>query len=387
MLVLLGANFWRLNQPPPPDPRLIAMAVRATVFALPTATPFVREIEVTRVVEITRLVQAPTPIPTVTATLTPTVAPTATPARARPDAPAAVVPEAEPLAQAAVEVAERAAEVDVPPPQEPLPESPSGSFARSASETAPEAAIAMAIAVDSAGCPAVSDNQYTTVAVTGGGDGRPDNLHGDLNLGLRGYTPVDAASALIDKNGPVDGDPPQLAGILADGRLPGFGQGYQVYDWDWNCAGGLGCRAALLDHVEVALLTVDTALGEEIGIPHRGAQIYDGGYKALVLYAEETRLTLGYTREDSVANGYVVHIENVCVDPNLLALYRSSNAAGGVRCPHSATKTSWASSCWARFWWQCAIAGCSGIRARSWTGGSGIKGTLTVCAKGSTSVV
>ena len=44
VLVLLGANFWRLNQPPPPDPRLIAMAVRATVFALPTATPFVREI-------------------------------------------------------------------------------------------------------------------------------------------------------------------------------------------------------------------------------------------------------------------------------------------------------------------------------------------------------
>ena len=80
--------------------------------------------------------------------------------------------------------------------------------------------------------------------------------------------------------------------------------------------------------MEVALLTLDTALGEEIGIPHRGAQIYDGGYKALVLYAEETRLTLGYTREDSVANGYVVHIENVCVDPNLLALYRSSNAAG-----------------------------------------------------------
>ncbi len=88
VVVLLGANFWRLNQPPPPDPRLIAMAVRATVFALPTATPFVREIEVTRVVEITRLVQAPTPIPTVTATLTPTVAPTATPA------PAALAPDA-----------------------------------------------------------------------------------------------------------------------------------------------------------------------------------------------------------------------------------------------------------------------------------------------------
>ena len=240
----------------------------------------------------------------------------------------------------------------------------------------------MAIAMDSAGCPTVSDNQYTTVAVTGGGDGRPDNLHGDLNLGLRGYAPVDAAPALIDKNGPVDGDPPQLAGIFADGRLPGFGQSYQVYDWDWDCAGGLGCRSGLLEDVAATLLTLDTAPGEVMGIPHRNAQIYDGGYKALVLYAEETRLTLGYTREDSVANGYAVHIENVCVDPNLLALYRSSNAAGGARCPHCATKRRWASPSWAIFWWQCATAGCFGIPGHGWTGGLGIKGGFQVGGAG-----
>jgi hypothetical protein len=29
-----------------------------------------------------------------------------------------------------------------------------------------------------------------------------------------------------------------------------------------------------------------------------------------------------------VANGYSVHLTNLCVDPNLLALYRSSNSAG-----------------------------------------------------------
>jgi hypothetical protein len=35
-----------------------------------------------------------------------------------------------------------------------------------------------------------------------------------------------------------------------------------------------------------------------------------------------------YTREDSVANGYTVHLEQFCVDPNLLALYQADNGAG-----------------------------------------------------------
>lgn len=83
-----------------------------------------------------------------------------------------------------------------------------------------------------------------------------------------------------------------------------------------------------LDHVAATLVTLAAGAGESPGIPHRRAQIYGGGYKALVLYAEPTRITLGYTRDDSVANGYTVHLEGICVDPNLVALYRSSNAAG-----------------------------------------------------------
>jgi len=67
---------------------------------------------------------------------------------------------------------------------------------------------------------------------------------------------------------------------------------------------------------------------EPVSLPSRGPQIYAGGYTALVLYASEQRITLGYTRRDSVAPGYAVHLESVCVDPNLLALYRQANAAG-----------------------------------------------------------
>jgi hypothetical protein len=58
-------------------------------------------------------------------------------------------------------------------------------------------------------------------------------------------------------------------------------------------------------------------------------QIYRGGFIALVLYAEEQRITLGYTRRDNVAAGYAVHLENVCVNPNLLALYRAQRDQNG----------------------------------------------------------
>ena len=132
---------------------------------------------------------------------------------------------------------------------------------------------------------------------------------------------------LVDINGPADGDPPLLAGIFGDGRLPGFISAAQVYDWNWGCDAH-GCRGDLLTERAVTLLGLATYPGEALAVPQRGAEIYGGGYKALVLYADDERVTLGFTREDSVANGYAVHLEGLCVDPNLLALYRQRNAEG-----------------------------------------------------------
>ena len=48
-----------------------------------------------------------------------------------------------------------------------------------------------------------------------------------------------------------------------------------------------------------------------------------------MLYAEEKRITLVYTRRDTVVGGYTVHLENVCVDPNLVALYQAQTGAEG----------------------------------------------------------
>ena len=180
--------------------------------------------------------------------------------------------------------------------------------------------------VASAGCNVASDRTYDLIPVSGGGLDHPHDQHGDLNLSLRGYTPVDAASSLVDINGPTDGDAPQIGAMLL-GSPAQIATVYQVNQWNWAC-GDHGCRDGSPVGVEVSLIGLRTELGTPVSVPSRQAQIYGGGYVALVLYAEETRLTLVYTREDSVANGYTVHLENICVDPSLLALYRTAHQAG-----------------------------------------------------------
>lgn len=308
VILALVALFWRLSQPPRPDPRMVALAVRATLYALPTATPY--EIVVTQIVEVTSTPLPPEPM-TATATLTPTQPATDTNSEAATPEPEAAAPVAP----------------DLPLADAPVPVPDTAMIAATAPEIGaadPEVVAAAALPGE---CPATSGNAYTTIPIAGGGLDHPEAEHGDLNLALRGYLPVDAAPALFDKDGPVGDDPPQLAGIFGDLRAPAFGQAFQVSDWDWAC-GAHGCATQPLSHVDATLVALRSNSGEVLYIPRRAAQIFGGGYKALVLYAEPTRITLGYTRDDSVANGYAVHLENLCVDPELLAIYRGSVAAG-----------------------------------------------------------
>jgi hypothetical protein len=163
-------------------------------------------------------------------------------------------------------------------------------------------------------------------------DNRPAALHGDLNLALRGYTETVASLMLVDYNGKTDPDAPQLAGLFDPPRLPEIVDAHQVYDWDWSC-GPDGCRGQPLAEWDATLLSVDTAPGEPLLAPPRNPEIYGGGYRVMVLYAEATRLTLVYTRDDTAAGGYVLHLENIQVDAGLLALYETTDAAGRFMLP------------------------------------------------------
>ena len=173
---------------------------------------------------------------------------------------------------------------------------------------------------------------FTTLPVQGPPVDRPAVTNPDLNLAIRSYVTTTAALTLVDVDGDTDPDAPQLAALFSPPRLPSFTAVYQVYDWNWACSAD-GCRGDPIGFPQVTLLTMAVTPGEPLFLPTRNQQIHAGGYKALVLYAEETRITLTYTREDTPARGYLVHLEGIQVDPALLALYRAKDAAGRKELP------------------------------------------------------
>src|SRR5690606_17521464 len=82
--------------------------------------------------------------------------------------------------------------------------------------------------------PASSARSFDLLASEGGTAEHPDSIPGDLNLGVRGWSPVAAELGIVNIDGPTDGDPPQLATIFLSGQAPPFTSAWQVYDWNWG---------------------------------------------------------------------------------------------------------------------------------------------------------
>ena len=177
-------------------------------------------------------------------------------------------------------------------------------------------------------CAPILGEKYGMLPIVGPPADRPAAQHGDLNLALRGYNPVGARRGLIDMAGPTDDLAPQLAGLFADKRTPAFSNVYRVNQWDW----GRNARGGPITDFEVTLAGLAATPGETVHVPPSGYGIGQG-YAVLVLYADSQRITLKYTGEDSVVHGYAVHVEGVCVEPSLLALYERMNAGGRGQLP------------------------------------------------------
>jgi len=171
-------------------------------------------------------------------------------------------------------------------------------------------------------CLPIPEESYRSLSVNPPPTDRPAAQHADLNLTLRGYELTDAHKGLVDYSGGSDSNAPQLHGLFTDGRLPVFSAVHQVYDWDWGC----NCRGGLIGSPEVTLAGLSTTHGETIHVPSSGYAI-GSGYEVLVLHASPHRITLKYTRDDNVVDGYTLHVEGICVEPRLLALYQSCNEA------------------------------------------------------------
>lgn len=179
------------------------------------------------------------------------------------------------------------------------------------------------------GCSPIEGATYISLPVIGWQPAdRPAEEHGDINLALRSYTPTQAPLGLVDIGGDTDPLAPQLAGLFEPTHLPAFTAVYRVNHWDWGC----NCRGDPIEDWEVTLIDMAASPGEPVHVPDSGYTIGQD-HEVLVLYAAPERLTLKYTGEDSVTQGYTLHLEGVCTDPNLLVLYQAMDGAGRHELP------------------------------------------------------
>jgi len=187
-------------------------------------------------------------------------------------------------------------------------------------------------------CPTTSANTYIAVPYVGGAykNNRLTDENADFRLSILGYAPTSAPLNLVIYAGTPDSDAPRLHGMFEPNRVPDFAGAYQVYGWNWDESAPppYGQRGPVNTSWPATVIDFTATPGEILQIPERDAPLWADDSKAVVLYAGEYELTLVYMRADQVVVngiGYVVHLLGLCVDPNLLALYRAQLDGAGRR--------------------------------------------------------
>jgi len=152
----------------------------------------------------------------------------------------------------------------------------------------------------------------------------------EINISLRGWDKVANPSAgdltLQDYDHPIDPGAPQFTGLIKGNPYPTFTNLYKMKTLASDAPGSSSSWA------DITMVGFGTQQGQEILLPPSGYDI-GGGYQAIVLYADKDSLTLKYTREDDIVNGYTLHLENLAVNPEILALYNQANASGRSQLP------------------------------------------------------
>ncbi len=186
-------------------------------------------------------------------------------------------------------------------------------------------------------CPTTSTNIYAAGSahqIDLDNPVRVDTQHADKDLkDLRDWVATSGTLGLVSYGGSADTTPPpQLATLFNPYRVPVFSSVYQVYDWNWATSPNPGTRGSPLISPTVTLVGMQTVPGESIRSPVHGYNLGSpwGTGGAMVIFADANNITLTFTRNDSAAKGYTVHIEGICIDPSLLSLYNSLNTVGNT---------------------------------------------------------
>ncbi len=181
-------------------------------------------------------------------------------------------------------------------------------------------------------CPATSGNSYQSGAVYQydlDNPVRPAWNHADKNLALRSYSLTDASRDFVVYGSDDPVQPPQFATLFNPDRTPVFSAVYRANHWNWATSPNPGTQAGPITSPPVTVLGLQTTPGEPLQSPTHGRNLGSpfGTGGAIVIFADADSITLKFTREDSAATGYTMHIDNICVDPNLLALYNTRDNA------------------------------------------------------------
>jgi hypothetical protein len=186
-------------------------------------------------------------------------------------------------------------------------------------------------------CPVTSSNVYaggTAYQFDNDDPVRPAWNHADKNIELRFYsanTDPSLQRELVDYASHELVQPPQFATMFNPYRVPTMTTFYRVHAWFWASSPDPGTRGPPIDSPDTSALGLQPVAGEELHVPASGYTI-GGGMEVVVLFADEDTVTLRYSRDDSAGSaGYTVHVDNICADPNLLALYDSLDNPTGPR--------------------------------------------------------
>jgi hypothetical protein len=186
------------------------------------------------------------------------------------------------------------------------------------------------------GCATSSTNSYDSgVAFQFDTDNpvRPAHNHADKNIDLRGYvlnTDPTLQRELFNYGSNDPTQPPQLATLFSPNQVPPLSEFYRVRQWIWAPSPAPGMPSVPIGNPDVTALSFSLPAGTSLRTPTSGYDI-GNGMEVIVLFADQNTVTLHYTRDDSAARGYTIHIDNICTDPTLLSLYNNLDNPNGPR--------------------------------------------------------
>jgi len=195
--------------------------------------------------------------------------------------------------------------------------------------------------IQTGSCPTTSNNSYTTIRQNPNSRNRLKfNLatNAETNVALRGYFEVNESTSLISRNGNKDGldpnMPPQIS-TLFQNHYPKIIKTYDINNWDYENNKPIPGQSAT-PAWKVHIIGLEATPGEAL-VGLKAGRTVDGSHVFLVMYAEKNFIMMVHSNEDTWdetgPSGYPFYFLEICVDPNLLALYEKNNAEGRNELP------------------------------------------------------